>query len=125
MEYPGSPLYRGAAPAFFTSAQELYLTVGAFGAAGGAVTFGAGAAGGAGTSEVVTMGAAVVVVGATVVDGFAVVAGASTSFWIAVVVVGAGFASSPPPHEVRNREAGIARAAMIRFTGESNQTDRS
>lgn len=99
--------------------------MGTFGAAGGAVTFGAGGAGGAGTSDVVTMGAAVAVVGAVVEDALTVVVGASTSFWIAVVVVGAGFASSLPPQEVRSNATGMARAAMIRFTEESNQTDRS
>ncbi|KIM14330.1 hypothetical protein QV65_32830 [Rhodococcus erythropolis] len=118
-------MQRGAAPAFFTSAHELYFTGGALGAAGGAVTVGAGAADGAGTSEVMTMGAAVVVVGAEAEDALTVVVGASTSFWIAVIVVGAGFASSLPPQEVRSNTTGIARAAIIRFTEESNQTDRS
>lgn len=70
------------------------------------------------------MGAAVAVVGAEAEDDLTVVVGASTSFWIAVVV-GAGFASSLPPQEVRSNATGMARAAMIRFTEESNQTDRS
>lgn len=98
--------------------------MGTFGAAGGAVTLGAGAAGGAGTSEVVTMGAAVVVTGTVEEGALTVIVGASTSFWI-VVVVGAGFASSLPLQEVRSNATGMARAAMIRFTEESNQTDRS
>ena len=85
---------------------------------------GAGPAGGAGTSEVVTMGAAVVVMGAVEEGALTVFVGASTSFWIAVVV-GAGFASSLPLQEVRSNATGMARAAMIRFTEESNQTDRS
>lgn len=48
------------------------------------------------------MGAAVAVVGAEAEDDLTVVVGASTSFWIAVVV-GAGFASSLPPQEVRSQ----------------------
>jgi hypothetical protein len=65
------------------------------------------------------------VVTGTVEEGaLTVIVGASTSFWI-VVVVGAGFASSLPLQEVRSNATGMARAAMIRFTEESNQTDRS
>ncbi|MDF2897117.1 MAG: hypothetical protein K0Q46_3903 [Rhodococcus erythropolis] len=45
-------------------------------------------------------------------------------FWIAVVV-GAGFAFSLPLQEVGSNATGMAREAMIRFTEESNQTDRS
>jgi len=70
------------------------------------------------------MGAAVVVMGAEAEDALTAVVGASTSFWIAVVVC-AGFESSLPPQEVRSNATGMARAAMIRFTAESNQTDRS
>lgn len=54
------------------------------------------------------MGAAVAVVGTVVEDDLIVVVGASTSFWIAVVV-GAGFASSLPLQEVRSNAMGMAR----------------
>lgn len=100
------------------SAHDLYFTVGAFGTAGGAV------AGGGGTSAVVVITGGTVV-DVVVADAFGVVVGASTSFWIVVVVVGVGFASSLLPHAARRNAAGMASATSVLFIGVSNQTDRS